>query len=252
MKIARLYRGFTLIELLVVIAIIAILAAILFPVFAKAREKARQTSCLSNTKQLGLAILQYVQDYDEEFPTIRELEPAGAIIDWRSRIFPYVKSKQVYACPSDPNSGQTAYWGDCGGGQNPVYEARVFVDISYAWATIGGNGVQNGFSYGNNEPAPKLSDLQYPATTILLTESTSCNTDNCAWCWGNDFCHNAVANYAFGDGHSKAIRPSATYAPVCMWFEDNNNGNQCPNTISGVTVMPNTQINSNYAVSCRQ
>lgn len=107
-------RGFTLIELLVVIAIIAILAAILFPVFAKAREKARQSSCVSNLKQVGLGILQYVQDYDEIMP---RTQPAlGAPMSfyafpgtgatggslWGNSIQSYIKNSQIYACPSLP------------------------------------------------------------------------------------------------------------------------------------------------------
>jgi prepilin-type N-terminal cleavage/methylation domain-containing protein/prepilin-type processing-associated H-X9-DG protein len=99
-------RGFTLIELLVVIAIIAILAAILFPVFAKAREKARQASCLSNVKQLSLGFMQYVQDYDEVMPQAGAYEnvtwPNGGTGGnfWPCRIYPYVKNIQVYNCPS--------------------------------------------------------------------------------------------------------------------------------------------------------
>ena len=102
--------GFTLIELLVVIAIIAILAAILFPVFAKAREKARQSSCSSNAKQWGLAIMQYVQDYDETYfpryqPIVVYPPPTGAIwwIDSPGLpmlISPYVKNDQLVVCPS--------------------------------------------------------------------------------------------------------------------------------------------------------
>lgn len=98
-------KGFTLIELLVVIAIIAILAAILFPVFAKAREKARQSTCASNIKQMATAMIQYVQDYDETFPYSR--------IDlgtpfWTDQIQPYLKSTQVYICPSNA-PGVTRY-----------------------------------------------------------------------------------------------------------------------------------------------
>src|SRR5665213_3332533 len=99
-------RAFTLIELLVVIAIIAILAAILFPVFAAAREKARQTTCASNEKQLGLAFLQYAQDYDECFTygMTETLHTQGTHVGqgWASTIYPYVKSTGVYTCPDDP------------------------------------------------------------------------------------------------------------------------------------------------------
>src|ERR1700744_1312610 len=95
-------NAFTLIELLVVIAIIAILAAILFPVFAKAREKARQTSCLSNEKQMGLGFMQYVQDFDETFPVGIKLsgDPRYGL-GWPATVYAYVKNKQVFLCPSD-------------------------------------------------------------------------------------------------------------------------------------------------------
>lgn len=98
-------QGFTLIELLVVIAIIAILAAILFPVFARARENARRASCQSNLKQIGLGLIQYAQDYDEGTPIISDTGPnprygryAGTT--WLDQIYPYVKSYQIYVCPS--------------------------------------------------------------------------------------------------------------------------------------------------------
>jgi len=117
-------RGFTLIELLVVIAIIAILAAILFPVFAQARESARKAACLSNTKQLGLGIMMYVQDYDEMYPCNNwDTPPLGTIdndsrdpkypaaITWMWHVMPYMKNRQILVCPSDPNpkSGWTGY-----------------------------------------------------------------------------------------------------------------------------------------------
>ena len=118
-------KGFTLIELLVVIAIIAILAAILFPVFARAREAARQSSCSSNLKQLGTAMLMYVQDYDDTLPGAAPFSAASPYGHWvlaynngagqnmaqpgpfpvdQGALFPYVKNAQVYQCPSDSNA----------------------------------------------------------------------------------------------------------------------------------------------------
>lgn len=115
-------RGFTLIELLVVIAIIAILAAILFPVFAKAREKARQASCASNLKQIALAFAMYVQDYDEHFPwcCYPRGEKGNPIPRWRpitnnsndprynGTLMPYIKNRQVFVCPSYGSIGSYA------------------------------------------------------------------------------------------------------------------------------------------------
>ncbi|HEY3330187.1 MAG TPA: DUF1559 domain-containing protein [Capsulimonadaceae bacterium] len=118
---ARSHRGFTLIELLVVIAIISILAAILFPVFATAREKARQTSCMNNMKQLGLGFMQYANDYDDTLPSATDASStAGATGGWmciktfdnssnpkskfdstKGSLYPYVKSKGVFVCPDD-------------------------------------------------------------------------------------------------------------------------------------------------------
>lgn len=102
-------RGFTLIELLVVIAIIAILAAILFPVFAQAREKARAISCLSNMKEIGTASMMYVQDYDETGPCGWKTTGGGA--GWAGEIYPYVKNNAVFVCPSDPAPIPTSSYG---------------------------------------------------------------------------------------------------------------------------------------------
>jgi len=120
-------KGFTLIELLVVIAIIAILAAILFPVFAQVREKARAISCTSNEKQMGMAILQYVQDYDEMLPIQRYTRPSGTQEYWTDMISPYIKNGTmiknwagemqttgaggVFTCPSFPTPGQGQQYG---------------------------------------------------------------------------------------------------------------------------------------------
>lgn len=108
-------RGFTLIELLVVIAIIAILASILFPVFARARDNARRSSCMSNLKQVALGLAQYTQDNDNRFPPVEaysvpggkgpdgiELEPGWGAVFWQQMVYPYVKSHQIFFCPSSP------------------------------------------------------------------------------------------------------------------------------------------------------
>jgi prepilin-type N-terminal cleavage/methylation domain-containing protein/prepilin-type processing-associated H-X9-DG protein len=145
-------KGFTLIELLVVIAIIAILAAILFPVFAKAREKARQITCASNAKQIGLGFLQYTQDYDETWP----VNGAGFLGQgWAGQIYPYVKSTGVFHCPDDPTGpvSGTGY---------------TSVPVSYAanlslLRTDGGSNT-------DPHPGPKISVELAPANTVLASE----------------------------------------------------------------------------------
>lgn len=138
-KVTRRYdknQGFTLIELLVVIAIIAILAAILFPVFARARENARRTSCLSNIKQIGLGFMQYTQDYDEKYPRayyVNTVEPpVGANPKWsdpgsglyawfwQQMIYPYTKSVQIYRCPNGESALSSPVWGQYGVNANLI------------------------------------------------------------------------------------------------------------------------------------
>ena len=142
--------GFTLIELLVVIAIIALLAAILFPVFAKAREKARQASCLSNEKQIGLAFLQYCADYDETLPV--GLNYAGA--GWAGQVYTYVKSVNVYRCPDDPT----------------LPNASGFPPVSYGYNAQIGQVVGVGIA-GN------ITRLTAPAKSVLLFEARGSNAD---------------------------------------------------------------------------
>lgn len=93
-------QAFTLIELLVVIAIISLLVAILFPVFGRARESARRSSCASNMRQIGLGVTQYTQDYDEHFP-VGSSTFGDRGNGWAGQIYPYIKSSQVFTCPSD-------------------------------------------------------------------------------------------------------------------------------------------------------
>jgi len=149
-------KGFTLIELLVVIAIIAILAAILFPVFAKVREKARQTSCLSNEKQLGLAFVQYAQDYDETFPVDMN---NGYCNGWAGEIYPYVKSTGVFKCPDDPTQPS---------------EAGVY-PLSYGMnANVIGASPASGVY---PEPGAVLAGQSAPASTVLLFETQGANSN---------------------------------------------------------------------------
>jgi prepilin-type N-terminal cleavage/methylation domain-containing protein/prepilin-type processing-associated H-X9-DG protein len=138
----RSLRGFTLIELLVVIAIIAILASILFPVFARARENARRASCLSNLKQLGLAIMQYTQDYDEKLPGSRKYFPTApnAYTTWVTLLQPYAKSTQIYTCPdgvpySDPAYPSYGYNYDLG--EDSVVVSLAAIDSSAETVMIG-------------------------------------------------------------------------------------------------------------------
>jgi len=158
-------KAFTLIELLVVIAIIAILAAILFPVFAKAREKARQTSCINNCKQLGLAFMQYIQDNDEKFPNSINY---GS--DWAQHIYPYVKSTGVYQCPDDSLSRVAS---EQAAGENP---ANCY-PVSYVWNSyIANTGLWVNApvsAWAQHTPGAKYSLLKAPSTTVLRYEGDS-------------------------------------------------------------------------------
>lgn len=183
-------RAFTLIELLVVIAIIAILAAILFPVFAQARAKARQAACISNLKQLNLAILMYAQDYDETYPYWSWILSADAgscpnpanpgacghfESAWFTAIYPYVKNAGVYACPQDPanitpfNSQITGWTRATDPTTVGVNPALVNAKMSY--------GISEPLHFGELfGPGPSLSPttlatLPKPAQTFLITDS---------------------------------------------------------------------------------
>ena len=197
--------GFTLIELLVVIAIIAILAAILFPVFARARENARRTACLSNMKQIGLGIMQYTQDYDEMYMASEGNTNNYAL----SRIGPYTKSDQILVCPS-ATSTKTI---------NVLKSSGVGTTICSYYVT--GSGTPGGTTYAwglFGLPAISVASVTSPSVTVAMSERSDDFED-----WHIDYSPDASptggnssdantgvtarhldgANYLFADGHAK-------------------------------------------------
>ena len=199
----RTGRGaFTLIELLTVIAIIAILAAILFPVFAKAREKANQTSCLSNQKQIGLGFMMYATDYDQRLPSIWDSNTGnGQWGGWvyyttfggqttnnfdpsKGSVYPYIKNAQIFECPDDDVEDGCSY------------EVNGWLSQN-----LGSTGCHLGMS---------MTRIKRPANTLLLVEEAPeandgyflPGTDQCAY----RHLDNTVT--AFCDGHAKVLRPS--------------------------------------------
>jgi prepilin-type N-terminal cleavage/methylation domain-containing protein/prepilin-type processing-associated H-X9-DG protein len=230
------HNAFTLIELLVVIAIIAILAAILFPVFAKAREKARQISCASNEKQLGLAVIQYVQDYDSTLPAAWDSN-ANPGVTWAEVIFPYVKSLGVYVCPSDGGArAQTQSGTSLGvepGTTTPIPASYVMNQVI---------GFRNGGQY-NYDPYKLESSINEPSAKVLFMENTASGEggyqpyyaasgwDNWLECGGSAACtssnnttdqdyqewfagHTELINVTFLDGHVKAEHPTTLFTPT--------------------------------------
>jgi prepilin-type N-terminal cleavage/methylation domain-containing protein/prepilin-type processing-associated H-X9-DG protein len=191
---SKRYSAFTLIELLVVIAIIAILAAILFPVFAQAREQARKTVCISNLKQLGLAVVMYVQDYDESFPiNCWNTPPIGmqndsgtvnfpAYWQWMWEVQPYTKNKQILVCPSDPKLGKDTNLSGMAYDNNPTPDCSDIwgtpTPISYAMndelTGLGGTTVP-GSCLGPQSPSADysvaLASVPTPAGTYMLADS---------------------------------------------------------------------------------
>ena len=211
--------AFTLIELLVVIAIIAILAAILFPVFAKVREKARQTSCISNQKQLGLGILQYIQDNDEMVPADPDNWGTPMGIGWAQSSYPYVKAAGVYRCPDDSTTTpNVSYVFNAALPNSPATHGHIPAFNNPAKTVMLYEG--SGFSCDVTKMATRCS----PIGVILINYSTpdwvaSTGKTETGWTYGRSSSsgnfasqfgrHTDGSNYLMVDGHAKWLRGSA-------------------------------------------
>jgi prepilin-type N-terminal cleavage/methylation domain-containing protein/prepilin-type processing-associated H-X9-DG protein len=228
-------RGFTLIELLVVIAIIAILAAILFPVFSRAREQARKAACISNMKQVGMALMMYVQDWDECYPPLHVsvggiCKPNSAPqATWRSLIYPYTKNWKVLYCPSQPmppvGTSYSSVWQIPmerwpGNTINPPvpddfpshyhYNATVFYCYDGA---------------GAKHSPRRMADLRSPAQIIMVFEggghSAPGLTPTCNMVFRRETAwHSDGKNWIFADGHVKWLKPQQTTSPINMWWDN--------------------------------
>jgi len=235
--------AFTLIELLVVIAIIAILAAILFPVFAQAKAAAKKTTCVSNMKQIGLSLTMYVNDHDDVFPN-RRFEPFGEAADlsnydqnsWRSVIQPYAKNTQIVECPANPDRDAKGFDPEFG-----VSYAANFTSVGAAAPTDKGMGL-----FGQHRsPGVNGSEIERVAELIAITEVEKIpwvtfvvdrNDLSVTWeygkyrgrtftnVYGNALFlgHAGQTNYLFADSHVKSMRPTQTYqlGSRNYWYRD--------------------------------
>ena len=231
-------NAFTLIELLVVIAIIAILAAILFPVFGRARENARRSSCQSNLKQIGLGVIQYTQDYDEMMPPARNTAPYNNA-PWHVLVQPYIKSYQLFKCPSNTSNTDT----DPLQGTPSTLVTPNIPAIGRSYMANGGGGEGTGGNdFGGTRPyrlnaGVAIANFNFPATTISVheqqggeaepfsfdTSKLTGNTGTLKYAFTN---HLTTTNFLFIDGHVKALKPLATISSTTnMWTNDNTTTN---------------------------
>ena len=233
--IQRSYRsnmtrsGFTLVELLVVVAILALLAAILFPVFERVRENARQTGCLSNMKQISMGILQYEQDNDEYLPTSGPQysggNPSPPDYTWKWMIYPYVRTTDVFACPSinDPKNQNVRT--EPAGTPTPPQTETFELDYSSNDGVGCGTGPMP-----NSFPGPSsvlTAALVVPSQTILIGEGGTVSLQayyslNEGPAYGNTIAHHFNGtNFAFADGHAKWMLPLNTNSVTDDWSIQN-------------------------------
>jgi len=234
-RVKQRSSGFTLIELLVVIAIIAILAAILFPVFAQAREKARQASCMSNLKQLTLGCIMYQQDYDSKYasaggtcygsgPVTCNQDNPMPTMQWQWTIYPYVKNWQLYHCPSDPRDANipVSYlfnnWGlgDRNSGNGGLNESITDKPAETVELTEGGN---TGYTDGT---AKHMAAAQEIEDYTLWTQWNRITHDQPDWNYSDKSPrHGDGRNVSFTDGHVK-YRQTYSYCTNKQKLTGNN------------------------------
>jgi prepilin-type N-terminal cleavage/methylation domain-containing protein len=231
-------RGFTLIELLVVIAIIAILAAILFPVFAKARERARQSSCMNNMKQLGIGLYTYLQDWDESFPPNR-FDPTGADIgtgkdfagnawyNWKRALLTTQKGASVFLCPSNSYSWLPAAQG--GGNGDESNNRGPFQADKNKWPPLPASYAYNGAFYHEGAGVRTLGDIANPSELIYLLETTAGFPDLGDWACDLVYHHagDKRSNWLFSDTHAKSYKLAQIQSPTYMWRNPDDKTRSC-------------------------